>query len=118
MQAILYNMNQEESKERSDREDRHTGTQRDIRDIKFQMDKLTGVVGDLVTALKGNEFGTEGMVAQVRAIIDEQTALKKRLDDLELANSKKQMYLIAFVTTVGVVIGTLIKTAIDHIFKK
>jgi hypothetical protein len=116
-EAIILHMNQEESQERDAREQRHTGTQRDIRDIKYQLDRLSGSVGELVTAFKGNDFGTEGIVEQMKRVMQEQSMLKKRLDDLELATAKKQRYLLAFVSTVGVVGGTIIKSIIDHFLK-
>ena len=111
-------MNDQESHERDAREERHTGTQRDIRDIKYQLDRLSGEVGKLITAFTGNEFGTEGIVEQMKRVIIEQASLKKRLDDLELATTKKQLYLLAFVATLGVVAGSIIKSIIDHLFKK
>jgi len=111
-------MNQEESQEREAREERNVVTQSDIRSIKLQIDKLTGAVGELVTAFKGNDLGTEGIVARVLQIEEQQDKLKKRLDDLELASKKKEMYLLAFFAAIGVVLGTLIKTIVDHLFKK
>lgn len=116
--ATILQMNQEESTERDEREERHTGTQRDIKSIKLQVDKLSGAVGELVVALKGNEFGTEGMVVRVQQIEQQQNLLNKRLDELELAAKKKEMYIVAFFTACGVVIGTIIKSIIDHAFKK
>ena len=111
-------MNQEESDEKDASDERHLGSQRDIRDIKRQIDKLSGLVGDLVTAFTGNEFGTEGIIEQMKRVVLHQAELKKRLDDLELATQKKQLYLLAFVTTVGIVIGGIVKSFIDHLFKK
>lgn len=89
------------------------------------MDKLSGVVGnmddsvkEMVTAFKGNEFGTEGIVVQMKNVMEEQTRLRKRLDELELSTSKKQMYLFAFVATLAMVVGGLVKSAFDYFFKK
>lgn len=116
--AILRHMNEEESTERNSREERYIGTQGDISSIKKQLDKLTGIVGELVTAFKGNDLGTEGMVAQVRSVVEEQIALKARLDDLERIAKMNQKYLFAFIGTVGMVLGGVVKSIIDHLFKK
>lgn len=93
----------------------------ELKDVKRLIDKLTGVVGNLddkvsemVTAFKGNELGTEGIVPQMKKVMEEQKALRIRLDALELETSKKQFYLIAFFAALGVVLGTLI----DRLFKK
>jgi hypothetical protein len=113
--AILLQMNHEEQ---------YNGPNRDLRDIKIQIDKLTGVVGDMgvsvsdmVTAFRGNDLGTEGIVAQMKTVVDEQRKLRLRLDALELETAKKQFYLLAFVGTLGVVAGGIIRSIID-LFKK
>lgn len=111
-------MNTEETKERDHREDRYKGTQDDISIIRKELNKLTGAVGDLVTAFKGNDLGTEGMVAQVKSVIEEQANLKSRLDDIERIAKMNQKYLFAFVGAVGVALGTVGKTIIDHLFNK
>lgn len=115
--ARILTMNTEEPGQ-NERDERHAGSQRDIKSIKVQIDKLTGEVGKLVVALKGDDLGTEGVLPRIVGIEKEVQALKARLDEMELLAKKNQMYLIAFVTTVGVVLGTLIKSAIDHLFKK
>lgn len=118
-------MNQEENTERDEREERHTGTQRDIKSIRLQIDRLTGEVGklvvgqtEMVTAIKGNDMGTEGIVNQVLEFKKELKELKERVDNMELAAKKKEMYIVAFFAACGVVLGTIIKTVIDHAFKK
>lgn len=111
-------MNQEETNERDAREERYRGSQDDILIIRKELNKLTGAVGELVTAFKGNDLGTEGMVAQVRDLIDEQAKLKERLDDIERIAKMNQKYLFAFIGTLGVVLGSVVKTIIDHLFKK
>lgn len=120
--AIILQMSQEEKQDTVD--ERHGGSQRDIKDIKYQVDKLTGKVGEmmievgkLTTAFTGNDLGTEGLIEQMRRVVTEQIALKKRLDDLEMTTAKKQMYLLAFVGTLGIVVGTLITEIIKSIFK-
>lgn len=118
MQAAILHMNHEETKERDGREDRYRGTQDDISIIRKELNKLTGAVGELVTAFKGNDLGTEGMVAQVRSVIEEQAKLKERLDDIERIAKTNQKYLFAFIGTVGVVLGSVVKTIIDHLFNK
>lgn len=116
VQAILYQMNHEESQERNVREERYKGSQDDIAIIRKELNKLTGAVGELVTAFKGNDLGTEGMVAQVRSVIEEQATLKSRLDDIERIARLNQKYLFAFIGTLGIVLGTIAKTIIDHLF--
>lgn len=111
-------MNHEENKERDIREEQRTGTQKDIKDIKYQLDRLTGAVGELVTAFKGNDMGTEGVLARVGKIEEIQKELQQQFTDLKAATDKKQMYLLAFVTTLGVVAGSLLKSIVDHLFKK
>lgn len=87
----------------------------DVRDLKRQLDKLTGAVGELVVAFKGNDLGTQGMVARVHEIEEQQRALKNRLDELELATKRKEMYVMAIIGLAGIVIGSLIKTLFDHL---
>lgn len=118
MQALILHMNHEETREREDREERYKGSQDDIAIIRKELNKLTGAVGDLVTAFKGNDLGTEGMVAQVRSVIEEQATLKSRLDDIERVARLNQKYLFAFIGTLGVVLGTIVKIVIDHLFTK
>lgn len=118
MTAILYHMNQEESNEREAREERYRGSQEDIMIIRKELNKLTGEVGKLVTAFKGNDLGTEGMVAQVRQVIEEQAKMKRRLDEIERIAKINQKYLFAFIGTLGVVLGSIAKTVIDHLFTK
>jgi len=111
-------MSLEESQERDDREERYRGSQDDIYIIRKELNKLTSEVGKLVTAFKGDDLGREGMVAQVRAIIEEHVKLKSRLDDIERVARLNQKYLFAFIGTLGVVLGTIAKTVIDHLFIK
>jgi chromosome segregation ATPase len=117
VQAIILQMNQEESQERDAREERHVGSQRDIRDIKHQLDRLSGAVGELVTAFKGNDMGTEGVLARLGKIEMDQRALQEQFSELKAAIDKKQMYLIAFFTTAGIVLGSIFKSVVDHFLK-
>jgi hypothetical protein len=116
--ATILHMNHEESQERDAREERYRGSQDDISIIRRELNKLTGEVGKLVTAFKGDDLGREGMVAQVRTIIEEHVKLKTRLDDIERVARLNQKYLFAFIGTLGVVLGTVAKIIIDHLFTK
>lgn len=121
-----------EHNEMSHREELHVQTQRDIKSIKMQVDNLSGVVGTmngtvgtLVTALKGNDMGTEGILPQVLAIKIEQGKIKleqetinRRLDEVSLLKSKNQMYLIAFVAVLAAGLGAFLTAFFNYLFKK
>lgn len=100
-----------------EKEDRYRASIDDTKQMRQQLDILAGRVGDLVTAIKGNDMGTEGVVGQIKAIRMEQDHLKKRLDDMEQSTAKKNAYIVVAVGTVGLFLGTIAKIIIDHLFK-
>jgi NTP pyrophosphatase (non-canonical NTP hydrolase) len=108
--APILHMNQE--LEQSDQHERST-----MKDLKRQMDRLTGEVGRLVDAIQGNDMGNEGLIPRVQAIETQQDALKKRLDEMELEAKKRGMYIMAIVGLIGIVLGTGFKALIDKFSK-
>jgi chromosome segregation ATPase len=114
-------MNQEESTERDQREERYTDSQRVNRDINYKIDilvgkfgDLTGSVEDLKSAIQGDTMGNEGLLPRMAKIEKAQRDLKEELDEVKAANAKKLMYLIAFFTMLGVVGGYIL----DRLMKK
>ena len=110
-----------EQSENQEREDRYTDSQRVNRDINHKIDvlvgkfgDLTGSVDDLKAAIQGDKLGNEGVLPRMAKIEQTQRDLKDELDEVKATNEKKIMYLIAFFTTLGVVVGTLL----DRLFKK
>jgi regulator of replication initiation timing len=99
------------------REQHYKDSLNDARRMREQLDILSGKVGELVTAIKGNDMGTEGVVGQIKTLRAEQELLKKRLDDIEQSTAKKNAYLGVAIGTVGLFLGTIIKVIIDHLFK-
>lgn len=107
--ATILHMNQNEQ---SEREDRST-----LKDVKRQMDRLTGEVGKLVDAIQGNDLGNEGLLPRVMNVESAQQDLKKRLDDIELEGKRRGMYIMAVVSLISIILGTLFKTFIDKFSK-
>ena len=105
MEAILLQMS-----EQTNEGQRHLDYQHDIREMRRQMDKLSGTIGELVTAFKGNDLGTDGIVATVARLEAEQEKLNDRLDKMEMATGKKQMYLAAVLVMAGAIIGAILKS--------
>jgi hypothetical protein len=99
-------MNHEESQERDEREERYRGSQDDISVIRKELNKLTGAVGELVVALKGNDFGTDGLIIRVREIEDETDKMKKRIDQIELVAKGKELHLRIIWGLVCFILGT------------
>lgn len=130
--ATIYHMNQEENQERDAREERHTVSQRDIRDIKYQVDKLSGVVGGLsgdviklIESFTGDDLGKAGILADVKRISANQALLEtkielleKKLDTLQGVAKVNQKYILRFVAAAAAIIGAFAKSIIDHFFKK
>jgi uncharacterized coiled-coil protein SlyX len=101
----------------------------DIREMKRQLDKLIGHFGDMredvseiATSLKGNEFGTQGLVARFEKMEEKQArqeeehkAFALRLQEYERAAKVNRRYLMAFFGAVGTVVGTIIKLVVDHL---
>lgn len=96
-------------------EERYKESQDDISIIRRELNKLTGAVGEMVDCLKGNEFGQEGLVKQVKAVKEIAENLTARVTSLE--NSEKfreKAWRIVFLLC-GTVIGSLFAKFIDHL---
>ena len=125
MQAILYQMNQEETSEREQREGRYKESQDDVSVIRKELNKLTSAVGELVTAFRGNDLGTEGIISEVRKLVADQLLMEKRFDKLEkrfegiqgMAKTN-QRYIMGFIAAIAAIIGAVGKSFIDHFSKK
>jgi hypothetical protein len=108
-------MNKEENAERQEREGRYRESQDDISIIRREVNKLTGVVGELMVAIKGNDMGTEGMAKQIREIKEIADTLSDRVKDLEdKERFREKAWRVVFLL-VGTVAGTYIKTIIDRL---
>jgi predicted nucleic acid-binding Zn-ribbon protein len=106
-----------------EKEKRYRNSQDDIKVMRSELNKLTGSVGDLVVAIKGNDLGTEGMLGQMKRIQEKVAAFEDRLDAAELAAkeatieaAKKQFYLMIIWGLVGTVLGTIFMSVINHLF--
>jgi hypothetical protein len=100
-----------------------------VRDMKRQFDNLADHIsgmredlGEIRTALKGNEFGTEGLVVRVEQIEvwqvrveAEQKMFAAKLEEYEKTAKTNRRYLLAFIGAVGAVAGTVFKIIIDHL---
>lgn len=123
-------MSKEEEQQREEtksarREERYRDSQDDVSNIRKELHKLIAKTGDLdvkieklTTALTGNDLGTDGLVAQVRENVEQLMELSRRVENIERSAKLNQKYFMAFIGSIGVVLGTLIKIAIDRIFKK
>jgi chromosome segregation ATPase len=100
-----------------------------LRDMKKQLDQLIGHIGgmrdevaEIRTALKGNDYGTEGLVVRIEQIESwqsrvesEQRKMEAKLEEYEKAAKLNRRYLFAFFTALGTVGGTVLKIIIDHL---
>ncbi|HSY77039.1 MAG TPA: hypothetical protein VK890_09300 [Bacteroidia bacterium] len=99
-------MNQEESIERDQREERYRGSQDDIHIIRHELNKLSGAVGELVVALRGNDFGSDGLIARVKEIEVETDKMKKRVDQIELVAKGRELHVRIIWGLVCFILGT------------
>lgn len=86
-----------------------------VKDMKRQMDRVSGEIGKLVVAIQGDDLGNEGILPRVQMIEKIQAEQEKRLNDIENLAKKNQRYFIGFFTVLGAVGGTILKIVIDHI---
>jgi chromosome segregation ATPase len=122
-------MNKEENVERQEREGRYRESQDDVSIIRREVNKLTGVIGEmkstvasLETSIRGNDMGTEGFAKQIKDMSSkmenfEDIAYKisDRVKDLEDKEKfKEKAWRIVFLV-VGTIAGTWIKTIIDRL---
>ena len=110
-------MNQEEQNESIRREDRHSASQQDIKSIRIQVDKLSYIIGELTAAIKGNDTGNPGLLPRQEQIEDRLRAIEIRLDNMDLAAKKNQLYLAIAVGAVCTVGGMILKGVIDYFSK-
>ena len=76
-------MNQEEENEKIGKEERYERSQDSIEQINRKIDRLTGVTGDLVTAIRGNDLGTPGIVGQIKDMKADLRKAWERQDDFD-----------------------------------
>lgn len=100
-----------------------------IRDMKRQLDTLSGHIGgmrtdmtEIRTALTGNEFGNDGLVARQERIegrqLQSEVEIRKmaaKLDEFEKSAKLNRRYVMAFIAALGTVAGTFLKIIIDHL---
>jgi chromosome segregation ATPase len=110
---------------RRDQEERYRQSQDDVKMMRAELNKLTGSVGDLVVAIKGNDMGTEGILGRIKAMENKLHEFEDRLDATEmeakeakLEAAKRQFYLMIIWGLTGTVVGTIFMSVINHIFKK
>lgn len=88
-----------------------------IRKMKLQLDKLSGFIGDLVEAIKGNDLGHEGLLSRLSKVEDTLHIMDQRLKEMEVSAKKREFYLLTIFTLLGALMGMAVKAIID-IFKK
>lgn len=111
---------------RQDQEDRYRHSQDDVKMMRTELNKLTGSVGELVVAIKGDDMGTtEGIVGRIKAMESKIHEFEDRLDATEmeakeakLEAAKRQFYLMVIWGLTGTVVGTIFMSVINHLFKK
>jgi len=111
-------MGQEETNEREIREERYRVSQDDISIIRKELNKLTAAVGDMVGALKGNDFGSEGLLNRVSKMEEMAEKLKDRLDELSITAKKRENQLLLLFTLIGALVGACGKWFMDYISSK
>lgn len=118
-------MSYEENKDRADQDRRYRESQSDIKQMRGQMDKLVGAVGEITVAIVGNEMGSEGIISRQKTMNERLDTFELRLDAMEevareakLAADKRQFYLITIFTLVGVILGSAMNAIFNHFSKK
>lgn len=86
-----------------------------LKDLKRQMDRLTGEVGKLVVALQGDQLGNEGILPRVLQIEKEMADVKRQMEDMQLAMRKKEIHVAAIVGLVMFILGSAAKALFDHL---
>lgn len=86
-----------------------------VKDMKRQMDRVSGEVGKLLEAIRGDDLGNEGILPRIQMLEKEQSEMRKRLVEIEGIAKKNQRYFLGFFTVLGAIGGTLLKIIIDHI---
>lgn len=105
----------------NDNEERYKDAMDDAKRMRHQLDILTGKVGDLVTAIKGNDLGTEGVVGQIKALRVQIEAIEVRLEAVEQRAAEaraearmRQRYMKMAYSAAGALVLVIIKFLIDR----
>ena len=117
MYATILHMNQEETDESGRRDQRHSASQQDIKSIRVQVDKLSFIIGELTASIKGNDMGNPGMLPRQEQIERRLRAIEVRLDEMDIAAKKNQLYLAIAVGAICTVGGMILKGIIDYFSK-
>lgn len=94
-----------------------------------QVEKLALQIGELVTAIKGNDMGTLGVIGQLRQLDGRMDSLDLRIDTIDeridkveraadqarVELARRQLYLNVIWGLLGVVGGTIFMTIINHL---
>lgn len=104
--------------ENKDREERYRDSVNDLSVIRKQIDGLTKVLEDLVVAIRGNDFGNDGLIKRVGKVEVSTKEMENRMDDLSVKADKRanQIGLIAIMS--GTFMGIFIKWLFDYITTK
>lgn len=117
-------MNQEEEDEKIGKEERYERSQDSIEQINRKIDRLTGVTGDLVTAIRGNDLGTPGIVGQIkdmkadfRKMWERQNNTDDDIKDLKLKMNSRDTHM-RIIWGLACALGTAFLFWLTNYFKK
>lgn len=93
-----------------------------IRDMKRQLDALASHIGgmrsdvtEIRTALTGNEFGNEGLVARMERIETQQDRMASEIEALKRAQRASRRYLNWAFTAAGALALAVFKMIVDRL---
>jgi peptidoglycan hydrolase CwlO-like protein len=115
-------MSHEESQ---DRERVYKDSQNPIEDIRKKVDRIAHAMGEIKTAISGDDMGNDGLAKKLSAMQTEIIDVKARLYkvesiqfEIETTQRVKNRLWGAVYGLLGVVLGSTIATIINRIFKK
>jgi hypothetical protein len=106
-------MNHEE--DNTQREERYRISQDDVSIIRKEVNKLTQVVGDLTQAIRGNDFGNDGLLKRLETVEETADMLKKRIEDVVQHAKSRETYVRIIWGLICFVFGTIFVAIIDRL---
>jgi hypothetical protein len=104
-----------EQSDNQEREERYRVSQDDVAIIRKEVNKLTQVVGDLTQAIRGNDFGNDGLLNRLEKVEDTADALKKRIEDVIQHAKSRETYVRIIWGLICFVVGTIFMVIINRI---
>jgi len=104
-----------EQSENQEREERYRVSQDDVAIIRKEVNKLTQVVGDLTQAIRGNDFGNDGLLNRLEKVEETADALKNRIEDVIQHAKSRETYVRIIWGLICFVVGTIFVAIIDRL---